>query len=235
MQVAITRTVHHRGGWRRSGEVLECPRAEAEALIRTGCAEAAGGGAAPEFDVAGPVCVVLTTRDRVKLLGETIRSVLIQEPRPDRLVVVDDGSTDRTPELLDETAAIHFDLVELRRHGIPLGAAAARRTGASGLAADAIVVELGEFDVLERGALSAMVGAIRDGGARLVYGDWILVGPDGRAKWSFRKPRYVPWQFRDRGPCVTGVRAYAKGLYDAAAGPPAAPAARDDRELFLRV
>jgi len=234
MQVVLKAPTHHGGYWRARGEVLECPRAEAEALVRSGAAECAPGAASTVAAADGPVVVVVPTYNRVRRLGETLRSALTQTPAPDRIVVVDDGSTDGTRDFLEETAALHYDKVELRTHRENLGVAAARGTGTDDLPAGAIVVELDDHDRHEPGALAAMVEAIRGRGRSFVYGDCLMIDEGGRAFRTFRKPPYVPWQLRDCGCFVAGVRAYRKSLYDEAGRwrPDFGPAG--DYDLFLR-
>lgn len=47
-----------------------------------------------------PYVVVTPVRDEERFIGETLVSMLAQTHRPLRWVIVDDGSTDRTPEIL---------------------------------------------------------------------------------------------------------------------------------------
>jgi glycosyltransferase involved in cell wall biosynthesis len=72
------------------------------------------------------VSVVLATRDAAATLGQAVRSVLQQTLRPLELVVVDDGSTDETPALLD---AIADDRLVVLRNEAPLGLAASLNRG----------------------------------------------------------------------------------------------------------
>jgi glycosyltransferase involved in cell wall biosynthesis len=53
-----------------------------------------------------PTYVVITpVRDEAEHIGRTIESMVAQTQRAARWIVVDDGSTDRTPEILDAAAA----------------------------------------------------------------------------------------------------------------------------------
>ena len=71
-----------------------------------------------------PVSVVISVLNRPELLARALRSVASQEPRgPAEVVVVDDGSTDSTPEVAEASGA------RVIRHGRNLGTAAAKETG----------------------------------------------------------------------------------------------------------
>jgi len=234
VQITITRPTHHGGRWRFAGECLECGRSEGEALIRSGVAEA-GARAVTVGQADGPVRVVLDDRGDVRHLGETIRSVLQSEPRPDRLVMLDDSRDVQRREYLEEVAALHPGLVEIRRCEAHCGPAAALATLTRDLPPGAVVVELRCGDALERGALAEMLDALRTGGKSFVYGDFIVVDERGRAEMTFRCPPYVPWQFREIGPPlpVAGVRGYRKELLGGALGGDPGAAARD--ELPMRI
>jgi GT2 family glycosyltransferase len=53
---------------------------------------------------AETVCAVIVTRDRAALLRECLEAVLGQTRAPDRVLVVDNASTDETPQVLAEVA-----------------------------------------------------------------------------------------------------------------------------------
>jgi rhamnopyranosyl-N-acetylglucosaminyl-diphospho-decaprenol beta-1,3/1,4-galactofuranosyltransferase len=61
--------------------------------------------------VAKNVCAIIVTFNRLKLLTQCIDAIRGQEPRPDRIVVVDSGSTDGTGEWL----AAQDDLTVVRQ------------------------------------------------------------------------------------------------------------------------
>ena len=74
------------------------------------------------------VSVVIPTRNRSALLATTLRSVLWQSEVDLEVIVVDDGSTDATPEVV---AAAADSRVTLVRRPEPHGPPAARNLGAS--------------------------------------------------------------------------------------------------------
>src|SRR5437763_12974883 len=70
------------------------------------------------------VSVIMATRNRQKLLPAAINSVRMQTHQDFELVVVDDGSTDSTPDLLERFAREDNRMVALRQ--AHLGVSAAR-------------------------------------------------------------------------------------------------------------
>jgi glycosyltransferase involved in cell wall biosynthesis len=78
--------------------------------------------------LAEAVTAVVPTRNRVDLLRTTLWSILRQRDVDLQLVVVDEGSTDGTPDLLAGLAA-GDERVRFVRHDEPKGAAAARNAG----------------------------------------------------------------------------------------------------------
>ena len=69
---------------------------------------------------AANVSVVMTVRDGERYLGEALDSILQQQPSPGEVVVVDDGSRDRTPELLDAYAE-HVTAIRQAAQGFASG------------------------------------------------------------------------------------------------------------------
>jgi glycosyltransferase involved in cell wall biosynthesis len=69
--------------------------------------------------------VVIPAYNAARTIGETVRSVLAQEERDFELIVVDDGSADRTPELVAEIDDPRISLVRQPNQGT----AGARNTG----------------------------------------------------------------------------------------------------------
>ncbi len=73
------------------------------------------------------VSVIIPTYNRAHYLQESIESVLAQKYKPIELIIVDDGSTDDTPQLLEKYAK-HPEIIILR-HDTNMGISAARNTG----------------------------------------------------------------------------------------------------------
>src|SRR5699024_5107211 len=73
------------------------------------------------------VSVIVPTKDRADMLGATLNSGQEQTCPTWRLMVVDDGSRDATPALLERYA--DDERIEVIRHDEPRGVAAARNAG----------------------------------------------------------------------------------------------------------
>jgi glycosyltransferase involved in cell wall biosynthesis len=125
------------------------------------------------------VSVVIPTYNRAHLLGRSVRSVLAQTYADFELVVVDDGSTDGTPEVLKAFGDPRVRYVALSRNA---GAGAARNVG--------IRVARGKFlafqdsdDEWAASKLSKQMRAFGRGTERLgvVYSDMEVIRADGRA------------------------------------------------------
>lgn len=67
---------------------------------------------------ARSVCVILPTYNRADLLAKALDSLLSQTRPPNRILVVDDGSTDHTPQLLDEYRD-SIDVIRTSNRGKP--------------------------------------------------------------------------------------------------------------------
>jgi Glycosyl transferase family 2 len=111
------------------------------------------------------VSVVIPTRDRAGLLGTTLRSVLWQDDVDLEVIVVDDGSTDATPEVV---AAAADSRVTLVRRDEPHGLAAARNLGA-GLASGEWVGFVDDDDVWGPDKLALQFAAADAAGRGWVY------------------------------------------------------------------
>jgi glycosyltransferase involved in cell wall biosynthesis len=189
-----------------------------------------GGGASPP-----DVSVIVPTHNRPDLLQMTVRSALAQEGVRLELIIVDDGSTDNTPEVVSR-----FDdpRVRMVRHERAEGQSRARNDGL-GIARGRWVAFLDDDDLWAPDKLSSQVQALRSTGAGWVYvgsvnvtlGNRVVAGapppPPNELVERLHSSNVVP------GGC-SGVLAAAEvvrsvGGFDAALGP------LSDWDLWLRL
>jgi glycosyltransferase involved in cell wall biosynthesis len=124
------------------------------------------------------VTYVLPTYNRARFLAEAIDSVLSQDYPDLELVVVDDGSTDDTPAILERYAASHSERFRFVRHD-HAGQGAAVNRGFE-LAHGDLLGVFNDDDVLLPGAVQKVASAlIDDPEAVLAYPGWHFVDEAG--------------------------------------------------------
>ncbi len=139
--------------------------------------EVSGGSAGRDASrsQATPLTVVIPTHNYAEYLGRAVESALRACREIDRVIVVDDGSTDDTPALLDAFGA-RIERIRQDRAGV----SAARNRGAREASGDSALVFLDADDELLPGALDALRGPLdRGADIDLVVGGWS--GVDGDA------------------------------------------------------
>ena len=122
------------------------------------------------------VSVVIPTRNRWGFLSRTVRSVLAQEGVDLELIIVDDGSTDETPERL---AAIDDARVHVLRNAESGGVARARNTGMAAARGEWIAW-LDDDDLWGPRKLRAQLDAAASENGDFVWCDAVVINLDGR-------------------------------------------------------
>lgn len=82
------------------------------------------GEGRPPPDLAEPVRVVMATFNGARWLPEQLESIAVQTRLPDQILVFDDGSTDRTLDVVNEFSLRHPRLVHVIKRSQRLGATA---------------------------------------------------------------------------------------------------------------
>ncbi len=122
------------------------------------------------------VTIVTPTYDRANFLPETIDSILGQDYPHLEYVVLDNGSTDNTQEILRR----YGDAIRWEHHRENIGISRAINRGFE-LARGEIVGFVSSDDPLLPGAISALVEVFQSAPEVLVvYPDWDLIDGDGR-------------------------------------------------------
>jgi glycosyltransferase involved in cell wall biosynthesis len=114
------------------------------------------------------VTVVIPTHNRCRLLQRTLSSVLAQTGVRFEVIVVDDGSSDTTPELL--LSVENRDVIVLR-HETPCGVSAARNAGLS-IARGQWIAFVDDDDLWAPDKLRAQLDAAQ----RMPTAGWVTVG-----------------------------------------------------------
>jgi glycosyltransferase involved in cell wall biosynthesis len=130
------------------------------------------------------VSVIVPTRDRRARLGLTLQSVLWQRSVDLEIVVVDDGSSDRTSEMI---ARMRDQRIRLVRNPVPLGEGGARNRGVEHAAAPWIAF-LDDDDLWAPDKLRRQLDAVRRAGAGWVYAGDVVIDDDLEILHGARPP-----------------------------------------------
>ena len=163
----------------------------------------------------GLVSTVIPVFNRPERLAEAVASAVAQDYRPIEIVIVDDGSTDVTPQAIAGLRSAHPDVIRSVRQE-NAGAGTARRTGLA-MARGEFVQYLDSDDLLLPGKFAAQVGRLRERPEadvcygvtrRLRDGQWRAWAQTGEAI-----DRIVPSFFLARG-WDTNCPLWRRSLYD---------------------
>jgi len=125
------------------------------------------------------VSVIIPNFNREHLIGETLRCLLNQTRPADEIIVVDDGSTDRSVEVL-KTFGDRITLITQPNSG----PAAARNRGLAAASGD-LIQFFDSDDLLSLNKLEVQTRALEQTGADFAYGPWLQVElENGKATYS---------------------------------------------------
>lgn len=146
--------------------------------------------------IPGLVSTVIPVHNRPQQLLLAVESVLAQDYHPIEILIVDDGSTDETPQVAQALAAAHPGVVQVI-HQPNQGPGGAREAGRL-LARGEFIQYLDSDDVLLPGKFTAQVQALRsDGSADVAYGITYLrdAGGELHERPHKRTGETVPFMF----------------------------------------
>ena len=177
------------------------------------------------------VSVIIPCYNQGHFLGEAIRSTLDQTYPRVEIIVVDDGSDDRTPEVARSYSGVRY--VRQDNQGV----SAARNAGFT-LSRGEYVVFLDSDDRLRPEAIAANLAILdRERGAALCFGRTVQFHPDGKtnpaANWVGVEP-YLDLLCRNPISCP-GSAMYRRRVLDSVGGfdPSLVPA--EDYDMYLRI
>ena len=133
------------------------------------------------------VSVLITTHNRVDLLGRAIDSVMNQTYKNIELIVIDDGSSDDT-SILVNTYTNKFDNIKYIKHEKPLGANVARNNGIK-LAKGYFVAGLDDVDEFFPTRIEKLVNNYSDKYSLITSNDLLIF--DNNKSRSTKKPEIV--------------------------------------------
>lgn len=182
----------------------------------------------PVNDVPSTVRVVIPTFNRAASVGRAVTSVLDQSYEPLEVVVVDDGSTDDTAQVLATLADPRLRVLRQPNAGV----AAARNAGAADAADGTLLTFLDSDDEALPGWIEMFVGLAR--GSRVVSSAMLYVGPDGSADPVLPQP-LGPSYFNQEGLFLAGAFALPVALFREVGGYTEGLAYSENTDLAIRL
>jgi glycosyltransferase involved in cell wall biosynthesis len=183
------------------------------------------------------VGVIMPVYGPARYLYEALEAVLTQEPAPDEVIVVDDGSP--TPVVLGRAHAAACRLVRREHRG---GPGAARDTALAQLETDLVACADAD-DVWLAGKLATQLGAlVRHPDVGLCFGSAVIVGPEGAPtgeRWEtlpagVLTPEYLAPLLFEHNPIPTSTVVARRDALCAAGGF-SGPPLGEDWALWLRL
>jgi glycosyltransferase involved in cell wall biosynthesis len=135
------------------------------------------------------VSVVIPTRDRAHLVAETVQRTLAQRHVEFEIIVVDDGSSDATADVVEALGEPRVTVVRNAGRGV----ANARNRGIE-RAAHPWIAFLDDDDRWSPDKLRVQLDVARAEGADFVYTAGVAVGDDGRVLYA--SPAFTPEELR---------------------------------------
>ncbi len=134
------------------------------------------------------ISVIITVYNREDFIGRAIDSILGQKDVDSEIIIVDDGSTDRSLNICNDYAE-KFQNVRVI-HQENAGLSKARNVGLDNARGDYICF-LDDDDVMTPGSLKHMLDAIEEYDADFVLGSFIRVSEDGEVVTDNKMPDYI--------------------------------------------
>jgi len=135
------------------------------------------------------VSIIIPTYNREHLLGRALKSILNQTYKDFEVIVVDDGSTDNTEDVIREFSALKIHYI---KHIENKGEGAARNTGVKAARGDYVAFLDSDDEYLPE-KLEKEMAVFKSESPRLgvVYSDMCEIERNG-AKYLWRSPTFMP-------------------------------------------
>jgi dolichol-phosphate mannosyltransferase len=118
------------------------------------------------------ISVIIPVYNEESTIGEVIRKVLLVEIEKE-IIVVDDGSTDKTSEIVDDMKQKNVELITVHHSMINLGKGLAIRIGLKYASGDVVIIQDADLE-LDPQEYYQLVEPIRKGEADVVFGSRFL-------------------------------------------------------------
>jgi glycosyltransferase involved in cell wall biosynthesis len=185
------------------------------------------------------VSVIIPTYNRAHLIGRSIQSVLDQTYRAFEIIVVDDGSTDNTYEMVKR---FNDERIRYIKHDTNKGVASARNTGIKVARGKYIGFHDSDDECLPE-KLEKQIGVFETAPSQVgvVYTDMLRISEDGKTKY-WHSPRVTSNNLIDPntfnyqvGGLATGVAIIRKDCFDAIGLFDENLPPLEDTDLFIRL
>lgn len=115
--------------------------------------------------------VIIPVYNEESSIGQVLESVLSVDISPlvREVIVVDDGSTDATPEIIKQQAANRENIVKVHVSPVNFGKGAAIRIGLTYATGDVIIIQDADLE-LDPNEYTSLIEPILTGAAKVVYG-----------------------------------------------------------------
>jgi len=131
--------------------------------------------------------VIIPVYNEESTISQVLKKIL-EAPLEKEIIVVDDGSTDRTSEILEHARKKNADIITLHEAKINLGKGAAIRIGLKYVTGDIVIIQDADLE-LDPAEYTSLVKPIQEGSSDVVFGSRFLK-PNPRIPF---KSRFANW------------------------------------------
>jgi glycosyltransferase involved in cell wall biosynthesis len=127
------------------------------------------------------VAILVTVYNGEMYLESTLRSLVAQDYEGVSIIIVDDCSRDRSPEIIDMYLQEYGNLIRSYKHQKNLGATAALRTGFDNLRKnEEFVVTIGQDDLLPSGYITSAMRKSQSNRTSVIFSNLGIIDSNGR-------------------------------------------------------